>query len=640
MTRLLALDFNACRRLQQEPYRLLARRGNLQVRLLVPGRWKEPFGEAEADLGLRNEGLDVRALPLRFSGRYHRVLFRGLGREVADFKPDVVWASAEPENFLAVQALLALRKGAPSAALALVSWRNIDYPRNGLPYKAAAAHQCMEDLARDAGAVVLCYNADAMRSMAGRGFATRPTLMGVNLDYFSPGPRGAARAELGLPAKGFVAGFVGRCLEEKGVADLIRALAEIPGSRLLLVGDGPRRKAWMEQASAAGVAAKALSLGHDKVALAMRSMDVLCLPSRSTATWKEQFGRVLIEAMACAVPVLGSDSGAIPDVIRAAPPKPGGFSRGKGGLVFPEGDVAGLRKALLALHAPATAAALGREGLRRAKASFTWKAIAPGLEAQMEALAKEGRRPRLLGLDIFGGDRAGLVERFARWLDARPAAGGRARLLFYLNAHLVVQAGSDEKFRSLLAEADLLLPDGKGVVLALRAMGLPARERLALGDVLPDLVAAAAGKRRSVFFWGGAPGVAREAAEALARRIPGLRVAGHADGFQDAAGLERMRARLKRLRPGLLLLGMGSPKQEALALSLAGDLPRGAVAVCGNAFTFLAGRQRRAPRWMAAAGLEWLWRLALEPRRLAGRYTVGNLKFAGHLLRARLAGRA
>jgi len=640
MTRVLAVDLNACRRPQQELYRLLAQSKGLQLRLLVPAAWVEPFGRSEADLGLRVQGLDVRALPTLFTGRYHRLLYRGLEREVRDFAPDLLWVHAEPENFLAGQALLALRRAAPGAALALVAWRNIAYARGRLPYKAAGLHQWLEDLSRDAGASLLTYNADAAAIMGARGFDCSPIVMGVNLDFFTPGSRSEARARLGLPADGFVAGFVGRCLPEKGVDDLIAALAagEGKGRRLLLVGDGPSRAQWLRQAAEAGVPATCLALPHEKVVLAMRAMDVLCLPSRATWAWKEQFGRVLIEAMACGTPVLGSDSGSIAEVIAAPAPAPGSFSRGKGGLLFAEGDRQGLAAALQALGRGPLARTLGREGLRRARGRFTWKAIARDMGPLLTGLAKAGRSPRLLGLDVFGGDRAALLERFEGWLRERGVK--RARLLFYLNAHLVNVAGSDEGFRAALGRADLLLPDGQGVVLALRGMGLPAAGRLALGDVLPDLAGSAARLKRSVFLWGGDPGVAGEAASALAARWPGLKVAGVEHGFLDEAASLALRARLRRLRPDVLFLGMGSPKQERLALQLAAELPGAAVVVCGNAFTFIAGHQRRSPRWMSGAGLEWLWRLGLEPRRLAGRYLIGNLIFAGHALRARLAGKA
>ena len=636
MKRLLAVDFNACRRPQQEPYRLLAQRGRLTVRLLMPSAWQESFGVAAADAGLQQPGLELRALPTLFNGRYHRVLFRGLAREVRRFQPDVMWVAAEPENFLAWQCLRALRAAAPRSALALVSWRNIDYPRGALPYKGAALHQALEDRARDAGAVLLCYNRDAERIMGARGFRCLPTRMGVNLEVFSPGPRAAARRALGLPADGFVAGFIGRCLPEKGVGGLIEALQGLPGARLLIVGDGPARQGWLRQAAEAGLPAVALTLKHEQVPQALRAMDALCLPSLGTPAWKEQFGRVLVEAMACGIPVLGSDSGAIPQVIGAGAAPAGGFARGRGGLVAREGDVAGLRQALRALRAPALARALGRQGLARARTQYTWAAVAPQLEQQLLGLAAEGRRPRFLGLDVFGGDRGALAQRLDGWLRERGRA--QARTLFYLNAHLANLARRHAGFRAQLGQADLILPDGQGVVLALRGMGLPAAQRLALGDVLPDLAAGAARARRSVFLWGAEAGVAAEAGQALRRAVPGLRVAGAEHGFLDAAGEVRLLARLQRLKPGLLLLGMGSPKQEALALRLAPALPGTVIAACGNAFTFIAGRQRRAPRWMASAGLEWLWRLALEPRRLAGRYLWGNLAFACLALRARSAG--
>jgi exopolysaccharide biosynthesis WecB/TagA/CpsF family protein len=279
---------------------------------------------------------------------------------------------------------------------------------------------------------------------------------------------------------------------------------------------------------------------------------------------------------------------------------------------------------------------LGREGRARALGHFTWAAIVPELEGQLLGLAAEGRRPRFLGLELHGGDRASLSAVVDGWISERGRR--RARCLFYLNAHLANLAQGDPGFRAQLGQADLLLPDGQGVVLALRGMGLPAAQRLALGDVLPDLAASAAKARRSAFLWGADPGVAAEAGQALQRSTPGLRIAGVAHGFQDAPGEAQVLARLQRLKPGLLLLGMGSPKQEALALRLAPQLPGTVIAVCGNAFTFVAGRQRRAPRWMAGAGLEWLWRLGLEPRRLAVRYLWGNLAFARLALRARAAG--
>lgn len=608
MTRLLAVDLNASRLPQREPYRLLAAKG-MQVLLIAPQSWRESFGTAEFEPELDRARYQARSLKVWASGKYHRVLFRGLESAIAGFKPDRIWAHAEPENLLAWQVLRARDRVAPRARVSLVSWRNIDYPRGGLPYRLAGLHQRIEDASRAAGAEVLCYNRDAERIMSARGFSTRPTRMGVNQGYFKPQPRASARRALGLPAKARLYGFAGRFIASKGVADLIDAAARVPGAQLLLLGDGPARGAWQVRAQERGVTLHLRSLGHEQMAQGLAAMDALVLPSRSTSDWIEQFGRILIEAMACGIPVLGSDSGAIPEVI------------GKAGLTYNEGDVAGLARLLKQL--PSKSKALSRAGLRRAK-DYEWRAIAPQLARDLGTPQPLAPSAALHGVPVFNGVRTEALTACAALLRA-----GKGGLVFYLNAHTANLAATEPAYRAALRQADLVLPDGGGVVLAARALGEAMPERLVLGDLLGPLARLA---KAGVYFWGAEPGVAQAAAKAL-----GLKLAGCSDGYQ--ADVSKVIAAIRRSRAKLVFVGQGSPRQEQLALRLRQVCPGLLVIVCGNAFTYAAGLQSRAPGWMQAASMEWLWRLIQEPSRLWRRYLLGNAIFVARTFWQRLGGR-
>src|SRR5262249_20923584 len=146
---------------------------------------------------------------------------------------------------------------------------------------------------------------------------------------------------------------------------------------------------------------------------------------------------------------------------------------------------------------------------------------------------------------------------------------------------------------------------------------------------------------RSVYLLGGAPGVPEQARVALCNRYPGLTVAGveaPALGFDfTPAGIHAVCARVVSAAPGLLYLGLGFPKQERVIAQVAPALPSAWFVGCGAAIPFAAGALRRAPRWMQQAGLEWVFRLVSEPRRLARRYLIDDLPFAGRLLTSCLA---
>ena len=195
---------------------------------------------------------------------------------------------------------------------------------------------------------------------------------GVDAEWFKPLDRERCRRELDVA--GFVVGYVGRLVEEKGLSDLVEAVARCPVSaNVLFVGDGPMSGRLLLQAKALGLAERIRILPArplQELPAVMNAMDVLVLPSRTTARWKEQFGRVLIEANACETPVIGSDSGAIADVV------------GEGGLIFRERDAASLAATIRRLlDDPALARTLGMQGRRQVLAKYTWQRVAEQMHA-------------------------------------------------------------------------------------------------------------------------------------------------------------------------------------------------------------------------------------------------------------------
>jgi glycosyltransferase involved in cell wall biosynthesis len=303
----------------------LARRTTLTA--VVPERWRGELVVACAG-GDRPADYDLRVLPTRFDGHVLRYVFH-LGRlrgVLERARPELVHVEAEPASL--VLAELALLKRRYGYRLACFTWENARR-RAGVP--GVERH----NLRRLDG--VIAGNAEAAALVRAKGFRgplhVAPQLP-VDPDAYRPEPSPELRRALAL--EGFVVGYVGRLVAAKGLRTLLAAAGGLAGVQVVLVGDGPLRA---EIARAAGRHVRLVGpVAHAEVARYLNALDALVLPSLTTATWKEQFGHVLVEAMACGVPVIGSSSGAIPEVV------------GDAGLIFPEGDATALRAAIVALR--------------------------------------------------------------------------------------------------------------------------------------------------------------------------------------------------------------------------------------------------------------------------------------------------
>jgi exopolysaccharide biosynthesis WecB/TagA/CpsF family protein len=213
-----------------------------------------------------------------------------------------------------------------------------------------------------------------------------------------------------------------------------------------------------------------------------------------------------------------------------------------------------------------------------------------------------------------------------RTADQLLERGQKSRVAF-VNAHCVNTMEHDPHYRAALVTADHVLPDGLGVDLAARMNGGSLAANLNGTDFVPELLRKAAVKGRSVFLFGGAPGVAAAAGDQLARDISGLRIAGTRDGYAGARDTESAIAAINDSGADIVLVAMGVPMQDLWLARHAPRLNAGLTLGVGALFDFLAGRVARAPEVVRKARLEWAWRLAMEPRRMARRYIVGNAVF-------------
>ncbi|HEX7490433.1 MAG TPA: WecB/TagA/CpsF family glycosyltransferase [Candidatus Limnocylindrales bacterium] len=224
-------------------------------------------------------------------------------------------------------------------------------------------------------------------------------------------------------------------------------------------------------------------------------------------------------------------------------------------------------------------------------------------------------------------------------LDA-PDTGARLALHF-ANAHSMVEANQNPKLRAAM-NADVVEPDGMPLVLIARKHGFKA-ERVCGPDFMPALIQRGVPLGRTHFFLGGEPGVPEELARRLGEAYPGLRVAGTmSPPFRDLTPDEdaSLVAEINAAKPDYVWVGLGAPKQDLWVAAYRDRLEAPALLAVGAAFDFHSGRRRRAPRWMQRTGMEWLYRLLKEPRRLASRYTVVNARFALLVLRYELRRRS
>jgi glycosyltransferase involved in cell wall biosynthesis len=326
------------------------------VRLVVPSRWPQPYAAGKrAAERLRSLSDVVLPRPVLLAGRPQRHFYLARAtRLLRALRPDVLFLEEEPFSVSALQwSRAARRTGVP---FGLQAWENLD---RALPAPARAIRRSVLPHA----SFVAARSPAAAEQLRRAGAGTRARIAPHGVPSWPlPDSRRNGR---------FTIGFAGRLVEEKGVLDLLDAAGRVSGSRVLLVGDGPLR----EEALRRPDVEVRTGVAHDDMPDAYAEMDVLVLPSRTTARWSEQFGRVLVEALACGVPVIGSDSGEIPWVIEST----------GGGVVYPEGNTDALAHALAHLRdEPTLRARLAERGRAEVQERFSIDAAAGALDELLQ----------------------------------------------------------------------------------------------------------------------------------------------------------------------------------------------------------------------------------------------------------------
>jgi len=237
-------------------------------------------------------------------------------------------------------------------------------------------------------------------------------------------------------------------------------------------------------------------------------------------------------------------------------------------------------------------------------------------------------RVRVAGVEFDHVDMPEATERIAELAGRRPMS-----TVVTPNVDLVVIANREPAFMAALRAADLVVADGQPVVWASRLIGRGLPERVTGADLLPALIALAAERGLTVFLLGGREGVAEAASRRLRATSPQVRIVGAAGPPEAVIDRPEVISQINMARPDLLFVGFGAPKQELWLERHRATLDVGVGIGVGGSLDLAAGRLPRAPQWMQRWGLEWLFRLAREPRRLWRRYLVRDPAFVWHLLR-------
>lgn len=329
-------------------------RAGVELLTLVPPSWKDERGETKLERVYTN-GYRLEVIPIALNGNFHLHYYPGLGQIMRDFRPEIVHIDEEPYNLAAWQALYHARK--IKAKTLFFSWQNI---KRAYPPPFSWGERWV--LKHVNHAIVGTESAGEV--WREKGYEGRMTLIpqfGVDPDLFTPHKNTSDRP--------FTIGYFGRLVEEKGLTSLLRAVATLTNDwRLRIIGNGPQRGELENLAHELDIFDRIQfceQIPSIEMPAQYHELDVFVLPSLTSPNWKEQFGRVLIEAMSSGIPVIGSDSGAIPNVI------------GNAGLIFPENDVDALAKQLSQLQKNRSLRTqLAENGRIRAMTHFTHQRVA------------------------------------------------------------------------------------------------------------------------------------------------------------------------------------------------------------------------------------------------------------------------
>jgi glycosyltransferase involved in cell wall biosynthesis len=360
-------------------YLPLAESDDIDLKLVVPNRWTEYGNKLVADPVTT---LDICVSPIRLAefgrAKWYMHYYPQFDDLVEGFHPDVIHLWEEPWSVVALQAARACKRHSPSPALILETDQNI-LRRLPIPFE-----QIRRYTLRHIDALIV-RQPEALAVCRACGYEGTSVIVEycVDTSRFYPNNRAAARHDFGVD--GFTIGYAGRLAEEKGVFTVLEALRLCKhGVRFIALGDGPDRERLIGRARQLNLENRVRflpSAPQSEVARFMNALDAFVLMSLTTRTWKEQFGRVIMEAQACGVPAIGSNSGSIPSVV------------GKGGWIVNESDAGALGRLLDRLvDNPSEVARAAAEGVHQANSRFSSETVSSCLRAAFIEGARHRKR--------------------------------------------------------------------------------------------------------------------------------------------------------------------------------------------------------------------------------------------------------
>lgn len=215
----------------------------------------------------------------------------------------------------------------------------------------------------------------------------------------------------------------------------------------------------------------------------------------------------------------------------------------------------------------------------------------------------------VLGLKIDNVTMGEAVEKVLSFFGS-----GKSHSVYTPNAEMAMAAVKDSAYKDILNSADLIIPDGAGVVLGAKLIGTPLKEKVAGIELVLNLLKS--GKSFSVFLYGGEPGIGEKAAENIIINYPSVKVCGTIHGYHDSSMERENISIIKAAAPDLILVGLSFPGQEKWIHRIIPELPGTTAIGCGGTINYLAGAVKRSPKFMIKMNLEWLDRLIKQPRRL------------------------
>lgn len=364
--KILAISHSAVIERYQQKFEFLANNFGHQVCLIIPTTWIEGGQQVVRGENRRVGSLTVQTRTCLLRPRLRRHFYLGLSAVAKKFQPDLIYTEEEPQAKVTGQALKLARQ--LRAKFVFFTWENIPQVYSGWKKR-------LEETVYQQSAGAITGNQAGREILQKNGYRHPVEVIpqyGVDTDFFRQLDATKLRQTLKLGDQ-FVVGYVGRLLPEKNIASLLRALPLLPHDvTVLLIGNGSERATLEKESQGLRLADRVKfipAVKHEEIPEYFNLFDVLVLPSVATPKWKEQFGRVLIEAMACGVSVVGSASGEIPNVI------------GDAGVVFPEGDVNKLAEGIKRLYRDReTRKRLARAGEQRVQNLFTNAKLAERLD--------------------------------------------------------------------------------------------------------------------------------------------------------------------------------------------------------------------------------------------------------------------